>query len=85
VLEVLGPRRHAAGTSYSLLTASGNLPISYMTWLDGLGFKSGGTRGLTGVDGLANLGGAALLFLLALATRHFWTRVEPPVETASVP
>ena len=84
VLEVLGPRRHAAGTSYSLLVASGNLPIAYMTWFDGLGYKNAGTRGLMGVDALSNGAGAVLLFLLAIYARRFWNKVEPPVETPSI-
>src|SRR5262249_21010260 len=54
LLEVLGRRPHAAGTSYSLLVASGNLPILYMTWLDGVGYKRWGVKGLMGVDAVAN-------------------------------
>jgi len=77
-LEVIGPRRHAAGTSYSLLVASGNVPVVYMTWLDGLGFKQAGARGLAGVDALANGAFAVLLFLLAIYARRFWNKVEEP-------
>ena len=51
--------------SYSLLVASGNLPVVYMTWLDGVGYKHAGARGLMGVDAVAN-GGTGLL-LLAVA------------------
>ncbi len=71
-LEVLGRRNHAAGTAYSLLGASGNLPIAYMTWLDGVGYKHSGARGLMGVDALANGVGAVLLLIFA----HYWQRRE---------
>ena len=73
VLDVLGHRRHAAGTAYSLLVASGNVPIVYMTWLDGVGYKHRGVFGLMGVDALANGAGAIALLLLAAYTRRFWT------------
>jgi predicted MFS family arabinose efflux permease len=63
-LSVLGNRPHAAGTAYSLLGASGNLPIAYMTWLDGVGYKYSGARGLMAVDAFANGVGALLLLLL---------------------
>ena len=64
-LDVLGKRRHAAGTAYSLLGASGNLPIAYMTWFDGIGYKYSGARGLMAVDSLANAIGGVLLLLFA--------------------
>lgn len=71
-LDVLGKRRHAAGTAYSLLGASGNLPIVYMTALDGLGYKHAGARGMMGVDAAANGIGAVLLLLFAAyCTRRF--------------
>ena len=69
-LDVLGRRPHAAGTAYSLLTGSSNLPIAYMTWLDGVGYKYSGARGLMAVDSLANGIGGLLLLLFAL----YWTR-----------
>lgn len=65
VLEILGPRNHAAGTGYSLLVASGNLPIAYMTWLDGIGYQHWKVRGMMSVDAVANAGGAILLFFIA--------------------
>jgi hypothetical protein len=71
-LEVLGKRRHAAGTAYSLLGASGNLPIVYMTWLDGAGYKRSGARGLMGVDALANGVGGLLLLLFAWYCARRW-------------
>jgi MFS family permease len=70
-LDVLGPRPHAAGTAYSLLGASGNLPIAYMTWLDGVGYKYSGARGLMTVDSLANgIGGVLLLLFAVYYTRN---------------
>ena len=74
LLDVLGPQRHAAATGYSLLVASGNIPIVYMTWLNGLGYQRWGARGLMSVDALANgLGGIALL-VFAAYVRRLWVR-----------
>jgi predicted MFS family arabinose efflux permease len=78
VLEVLGKRQHAAGTSYSLLGASGNLPIVYMTWLDGVAYKHGGARGLMGVDAACNALGAILLLVFAAFARRRWLPEESP-------
>ena len=81
VLDVLGRRQHAAGTSYSLLVASGNLPISYMTYLDGIGYKHWGARGLMGVDAFANGGAAIVLLAVAWYARRLWHKTD--VEVAA--
>ena len=78
-LDVLGPRPHAAGTAYSLLGASGNLPIAYMTWLDGVGYKHSGARGLMTVDLLANGIGGVLLLLFGI----YYARTR--LQNASTP
>jgi PAT family beta-lactamase induction signal transducer AmpG len=70
-LDVLGRPPHAAGTAYSLLAGSSNLPIAYMTWLDGVGYKYSGARGLMAVDSLANgIGGLLLLLFAVYCTRR---------------
>jgi hypothetical protein len=48
-----------------VLTALGTLPVVYMTWLDGVGYKHAGVRGLMGTDAAAN--GVAGLVLLMVA------------------
>jgi PAT family beta-lactamase induction signal transducer AmpG len=73
-LDVLGRRQHAAGTAYSLLGASGNLPITYMTWLDGAAYKRAGRVGLMGIDTLANGLGAVLLLIFAGSIARRWMR-----------
>lgn len=76
VLEVLGHGRRAAATGYSLLFSAGNVPLIYMTWVDGVGYRHGGARGLAGVDALANLAGGLLLLGIARYCAAKW-RVEP--------
>jgi PAT family beta-lactamase induction signal transducer AmpG len=72
VLDVIGSKTHAAGTAYALLVASGNLPIAYMTWVDGAGYQRAGVKGLMGFDAMANGGGTVLLLLVAAYARRFW-------------
>ncbi len=84
ILEVLGHGRRAAATGFSLLGSAGNLPLAYMTWLDGAGYRHGGARGLTGVDAAANLGGGLVLLAVARYCAAKW-RTQPaaePVQTA---
>ncbi len=80
VLEVLGQNRRAAATGYSLLVSAANLPIAYMTWLDGVGYKHVGARGLMGVDALANGAGGLVLLAIARYCAYRWRprRVEIP-------
>ena len=81
VLEVMGRRHHAAGTAYALFVATGNVPILYMTWLDGVGYKYGAVRGLMTVDALANGIGALVLLLVARAAARYFrrTRSQEPI------
>jgi MFS transporter, PAT family, beta-lactamase induction signal transducer AmpG len=72
VLEVLGAAGRAAATGYTLLFCSGNLPVVYMTWLDGVGYKHAGARGLMGVDALSNVAGGLLLVLVARYCARNW-------------
>jgi MFS family permease len=74
LLDVLGRREHGAASAYSLLNASGNVPIVYMTWLDGVGYKHWGARGLMGTDAIANGAFAVVLLLVASFAGHHWSR-----------
>jgi predicted MFS family arabinose efflux permease len=81
VLEVMGRRHHAAGTAYALFVATGNFPILYMTWLDGVGYKYGAVRGLMTVDALANGLGALVLLLVARSAARYFRDSEPAPQT----
>src|SRR5262249_1486918 len=78
MLQVLGIRKRGASTGYALMSSAGNVPTSYMTWLDGMGYRHGGARGLMATDAI--LGGLAGLILLAVA-RSFEKR--PPASKAA--
>ncbi len=84
VLEVMGRRHHAAGTAYSLFAATGNFPILYMTWLDGVGYKHGAVRGLMLVDALANGIGACVLLLIARSAARYFRESDPAEATIAL-
>jgi MFS family permease len=64
-LELIGVDNPVASTQMGLFTMIGNAAISYMTWLDGLGYKAWGAAGLLTVDGLCSVVAAVpLCFLL---------------------
>jgi MFS family permease len=67
-LELVGMDNPVASTQMGLFTAIGNAAISYMTWLDGLGYRAYGVTGLLVVDGFASL--AAAVPLCFLVRRH---------------
>jgi len=86
VLDVLGHGRRAAASGYSLLSSFGNLPVTYMTWLDGVGYKHAGTRGLMGVDALGNgLVGLLLLLVARYCARKWLTEPREDALAAVVP
>jgi predicted MFS family arabinose efflux permease len=68
LLEVIGRRRHATAALYTWLNNLGNLPVAYMTWLDGQGHRLWGTTGLFAVDGLGNVVPILLLFWIVVGT-----------------
>lgn len=72
VLDIVGHRKNAAATGYAVLNSAGNLPIAYMTWLDGLGYRHWGARGLMATDAAANGSfGIILLFVAIFLGRHW--------------
>jgi MFS transporter, PAT family, beta-lactamase induction signal transducer AmpG len=73
-LEVIGAAGRSAGTQHTLFTASANLPVVYMTWLDGQGYKRFGPRGLLGTDSFSNI--AAAVICLLLIRRTFKSKLQ---------
>jgi PAT family beta-lactamase induction signal transducer AmpG len=81
--EVVGANNPFAATQYGLLAAAANLPISYMTVVDGHFHGSHGLTGLLGVDALSSIAtGVALLMLFRWLARKR-TPGPPTLETAS--
>jgi len=72
-LELVGDGGRSAATRYTLYNAAGNIPIVYMTWIDGRGYKLFGARGLMGADCLLGLA-AVLIFLFLIRGSLFKTK-----------
>ena len=62
VLEFLGHSGKSGSGRYSIINSLGNVPVVYMTTIDGHGGKLWGARGLAGTDAVIGaLGGTLLL------------------------
>lgn len=80
LLDVIGKTKHAAAFAYSVLNASGNASIAYMTKLDSVGYKHWGARGLMATDAVANAGFMVILLLVAAYAGHHWHHGQESAE-----
>ncbi|MGD0446007.1 MAG: MFS transporter [Edaphobacter sp.] len=71
VLEFLGNSGKSGCARYSIINSMGNVPVAYMTAVDGHGGKLWGARGLAGTDAVVGTIGAAILLT------YFLTRKRP--------
>jgi len=51
-LEFLGGSGKSGSARYTIINSLGNVPVVYMTWLDGRGYAHWGPRGMPGIDAL---------------------------------
>ena len=75
VLEFLGQSGRTGCGRYSIINSLGNVPVVYMTALDGRGGKLWGARGLAATDAVVGAIGAAILLTYFLTRK----RTEAPV------
>ncbi|HEY2885436.1 MAG TPA: MFS transporter [Rhizomicrobium sp.] len=75
VLEAIG--RGAAATKYNIYASLSNMPIAYMTIVDGWGYGRWHANGLLAADALTGLIAVGFFALVAAATR---SRVVVPAE-----
>lgn len=80
VLDVICSGMRGAAFAYSVFNSFGNIPIVYMIWFDGIGYKAGGVRGLMRMDALVEGLSAVLLFALAPYFVRLLTRRERDAE-----
>jgi PAT family beta-lactamase induction signal transducer AmpG len=59
--EVIGPENPLAATLFTLLMAATNLPITYMSWLDGHGYDWKGVTGSFTTDACISIAACLLL------------------------
>ena len=53
-LEFLGGSGKSGSSRYAIINSLGNLPVVYMTWLDGRGYAHWGPRGMPATDALVS-------------------------------
>lgn len=78
VLEFLGQSGKSGSGRYSIINSLGNVPVVYMTWLDGRGGKLWGARGLAATDAVAGAIGATILLT------YFLTRKRTEAPAAAI-
>jgi hypothetical protein len=79
VLEFLGQSGRSGCGRYSIINSLGNVPVVYMTALDGKGGKLWGARGLAGTDAVVGAIGAAILLAYFLTRK----RTEAPLPAVA--
>ena len=60
-LEFLGDSGKSGSSRYAIINSLGNLPVVYMTWLDGRGYAHWGPRGMPAIDALVSAAAITLL------------------------
>ena len=60
-LDFLGESGKSGSSRFAIINSLGNLPVVYMTWLDGRGYARWGPRGMPGIDALVSAAGISLL------------------------
>jgi PAT family beta-lactamase induction signal transducer AmpG len=81
VLEFLGRSGKSGCARYSIINSLGNVPVAYMTAVDGRGGKLWGARGLAGTDAVVGAIGAAILLAYFLTRKRTKTQVEALITT----
>jgi len=61
VLEFLGGSGKSGSSRYSIINSLGNLPVAYMSWVDGRAYTLWGPRGMPAADAILAAIGASLL------------------------
>jgi PAT family beta-lactamase induction signal transducer AmpG len=80
VLEFLGNSGKSGCARYSIINSMGNVPVAYMTAVDGHGGKLWGARGLAGTDAVVGTIGATILLTYFLTRK----RTKTPAPTYAI-
>lgn len=71
ILEFLGASGKSGSGRYSIVNSLANVPVVYMTWLDGRGYALWGPRGMSGIDAVVSTVGASVLLAHFVVSGHF--------------
>jgi PAT family beta-lactamase induction signal transducer AmpG len=77
LLEFMGHSGKSGSARYALINSLGNLPVVYMSWIDGRGYAHWGPRGMPGMDAVVSgIGASLLLAHFVVSRRHKESRQE---------
>lgn len=62
-LEFLGGSGKSGSSRYAIINSLGNLPVAYMSFVDGRGYALWGPRGMPGMDAMLSAAGATLFLV----------------------
>ena len=68
-LEFLGRSGKSGSSRYSIINSLGNLPVAYMSWVDGRGYAHWGPRGMPAIDAVISTVGATILLAYFIFSR----------------
>lgn len=80
-LEFLGPSGKSGSSRYAIINSLGNVPVVYMSFLDGRGYAHWGPRAMPGVDAILSAFGASILlahFVVSERRKRTIQRTEEP-------
>jgi MFS transporter, PAT family, beta-lactamase induction signal transducer AmpG len=83
VFDVIGPKNPLAATTFSVLTAATNIPVTYMMFVDGRGYLIGGVTGTLAAD--AGISIVACLLLAFILVRLRGEAFGMPVADTATP
>lgn len=75
-LEFLGGSGKSGSSRYAIINSLGNLPVAYMSWIDGRGYAHWGPRGMAATDAVISAFGASLLLGHFIFSRRRQKRAE---------
>lgn len=67
-LEFLGQSGKSGSARYAIINSIGNVPVAYMSWVDGRGYAHWGPRAMPGIDAVLSAAGALLLLAHFIAS-----------------
>jgi MFS transporter, PAT family, beta-lactamase induction signal transducer AmpG len=85
-LEFLGQSGKSGSARYAIINSFGNLPVAYMSWVDGRGYAKWGPRAMPGIDAaLSTVGVLVLLAHFITSRRRRLSRERAMAEAAVGP
>ncbi len=82
-LEFMGSSGKSGSSRYAIINSLGNLPVAYMSWVDGRGYAHWGSRAMPGIDAILSATGAALLLAHFVISRRSKRATAPTGEMST--